>query len=119
MIHYLKEELQSSFLEKRFVVLLFALALFLPSFSYNFEVDGIYYNKMWDGTVMVTYKSYSPLFSDYNGDIIIPKQVDYNGATYRVTSIGDWAFYKCSGLTSVTISESVTSISSSAFHGCI
>ena len=35
-----------------------------------------------------------------------------------VTSIGDEAFYGCSGLTSVTIPDSVTSIGSSAFSGC-
>ena len=35
-----------------------------------------------------------------------------------VTSIGDWAFYKCSGLTSVTIGNSVTSIGGFAFDGC-
>ncbi len=35
-----------------------------------------------------------------------------------VTSIGDYAFYGCSGLTSVTIGNSVTNIESSAFHGC-
>ena len=36
-----------------------------------------------------------------------------------VTSIGDFAFYNCSGLTSITISDSVTSISAYAFSGCI
>ena len=35
-----------------------------------------------------------------------------------MTSIGVSAFYGCSGLTSVTIPNSVTSIGSSAFYGC-
>lgn len=35
-----------------------------------------------------------------------------------VTSIGEKAFYNCTGLTSVTIGDSVTSIGSLAFYGC-
>ena len=35
-----------------------------------------------------------------------------------VTSIGNYAFYGCSGLTSVTIGNSVTSIGNYAFYGC-
>ena len=35
-----------------------------------------------------------------------------------VTSIGNWAFYECSSLTSVTIPNSVTSIGYEAFSGC-
>ena len=35
-----------------------------------------------------------------------------------VTSIGDFAFYSCGGLTSITIPDSVVSIGHSAFSGC-
>ena len=42
-------------------------------------------------------------------DLVIPDSV---------TSIGDYAFYDCSGLTSVTIPDSVTSIGEDAFYRC-
>ena len=35
-----------------------------------------------------------------------------------MTSIGDYAFYGCSGLTSISIGNSVTSIGDDAFYGC-
>ena len=41
-----------------------------------------------------------------------------NGYCCQVTSIGEYAFYGCSSLTSVSIPSSVTSIGKSAFAGC-
>ena len=89
--------------------------------AHNFEVDGIYYNitDATNKTVAVTYKgSSSTSYEEYSGDVAIPKNVIYNDVTYNVTSIGIEAFYKCAGLTSVTIPNSVTSIESYAFNGC-
>ena len=38
----------------------------------------------------------------YKCDIIIPETVVFNERTYCVTSIGDWAFFGCISLTSIT-----------------
>lgn len=49
--------------------------------------------------------------------LVIPSSVTHGSVTYNVTSIGDYAFYNCTGLTSLTISEGVESIGYSAFNG--
>ena len=53
-----------------------------------------------------------------SGSLIIPDTVSYNGIVYTVTSIAEYAFYGCSGLTSVTMPNSITSIEGSAFINC-
>ena len=56
--------------------------------------------------------SYSAPWSDYK------IYIKYVTLPDGLTSIGDDAFYNCSGLTSVTIPNSVTSIGEWAFQGC-
>ena len=55
---------------------------------------------------------------DFKCNVCIPKSIDYNGVEYLITGIWDEAFYGCSGLTSVTIPNSVNIIGNSAFYGC-
>ena len=50
--------------------------------------------------------------------ISIPKKIKRNDTTYLVTNIGEYAFDDCSGLTSITIPNSVTSIGKWAFSSC-
>ena len=76
------------------------------------EVDGIYYD-ISETTAKVTSGD-----NKYSGDIVIPESITYNASKYPVTSIGFRAFDGCSGLTSVTIPNSVTSIGYGAFYGC-
>ena len=93
------------------------LSLILPATAsaYSFEVDGIYYD-VSGSNATVTYQTTS--YNSYSGSVTIPATVTYEGATYNVTSIGQYAFASSTSLTSVTISESVTAIGVYAFQGC-
>lgn len=101
-----------------------ALILLLAStlaWAYDFETGGIYYNIIDETSVEITSRSGSNIYdgpsSDYAGNVIIPATVSYDGNTYNVTSIGDYAFFLCS-LTSIDIPANVTSIGNSAFAAC-
>ena len=76
------------------------------------EVDGIYYD-ISETNATVTYGD-----NEYSGDIVIPESITYENSKYSVTSIGEWAFFSCLYLSSVTIPNSVTSIGEYAFSNC-
>ena len=57
-------------------------------------------------------------YTDTPENLVISKNISYEGYTLNVTSIGESAFSDCTSLTSVTIPDSVTSIGDSAFYNC-
>jgi surface protein len=81
-----------------------------------FAKDGIYYVRTSKNTVDVSYKDQN--YNSYSGEVTIPPTVTYEGRTYNVTAIGNDAFRGCTGLTKVTIPNTVTSIGHTAFSGC-
>ena len=93
------------------ILLCFCLLLGFNAFAYDAEIDGIYYNFSGDEATVTMNR-----IVRYSGSIIIPESVNYEGKTYSVTSIGYSAFDGCSGLTSITIPNSVTIIGYRAFE---
>lgn len=94
------------------------LCTLISASAYDFEVDGIYYNISSEANkeVSVTYKTKN--YNSYSGVVNIPASVSYSGDTYTVKSIGQYAFYKCESLQSVTIPNSVSTIGTYAFGDC-
>ena len=88
-------------------------------FGYDFFVNDsngkpIYYNYIGDNSeVEVT----DGLFL-YSGDIVIPENVYYNNKNYKVTRIGENAFYQDDFIKSIIIPNSVKSIENYAFYKC-
>ena len=84
------------------ITLILSVFFSISASAYRIEVDGIYYD-IAENNATVTYGE-----KEYSGDIVIPKSITFKKWIYSVTSIGDYAFAFCSGLTSVTIPNSVT-----------
>ena len=98
---------------KKLIVFFLALPFSLSGYAFDFLAGGLKYSTNNDGT------SVSVMSQDTSiKKAIIPDKVEYEGLTYKVTSIALNAFRECTHLTSVTIPSSVTSIGRFAFSAC-
>ena len=111
----------------------------------RFESDGIFYEVLSEQELTVEVARGEYLYDEeegetysYTGDIVIPPTVEYDGKTYTVTAIGDFAFCMWDfpaggsdnyfhhepnilgeGISSISIPSTVTSIGLHAFLGCV
>ena len=109
MKHYLHNSLRALFLS---LAVLLSLPMLAAVAVVEVKIDGINY-QLYSVT-----KTAIISHGEYSGKIVIPESVECDGKTYHVTTIGVKAFEWCSGLTSVTIPNSVVDIREEAFHGC-
>ncbi len=99
---------------KKLLLFLLTAALPMVANAYDVKIDGVYYNLNNDAkTAEVTSGD-----KKYEGEISIPGSIENDGISYKVSSIGGFAFYYCIGLSSVIIPNSVTSIGENAFCLC-
>ena len=105
-------------MKKQLLLIVMLLSTAASAFAVEeVEIDGLWYEVVAKAKEAKVIQHKNNV--KYNGDIVIPETVVYEGVTYSVTSIGDYAFWDCSDLASVTIPNSVTSIGDRAFKGCI
>ena len=98
-------------LHQRFSTTILLIAV--CAISWAIEVDGLYYDINPDGASVTLLGG-----NNITGSIDIPSIVEYENTRYRVTCIGERAFYSRGGLTSVVIPNGVTTIGDNAFYYC-
>ena len=88
------------------------LTRFVRGFANNqILIDGIFYTLLGDNMTAKVVRG----DGIYYGQIVIPESVTFDGNTYRVTEIDNTAFYS-SGVTEVTIPNTITTIGVGAFE---
>ena len=98
------------------VMLLFAAGM-VKMFAQSFTVDNLNFTVNQDATTVTVTGHVNG--TSATGSLIIPETVTYQGTSYDVTIIGDYAFRNCSGFTgNLIIPSSITEIGKNAFYYC-
>ena len=92
------------------LILIMGVVGITEGFAYNFSAEcetgqTLYYDITDNENHYVTVVSPTLGYYNLNGEMTIPDVVTNvnDGISYQVTSIGEYAFYECTGLTSVEI----------------
>lgn len=96
-----------------FVAMAFQVVM-ANAFEGNVEIDGINY-------YILTKAAYAEVVrkkTNYEGDVVIPETVEYDGVVCTVKKIDDSAFSYDTKLTSISIPKTVTELGSYAFEDC-
>ena len=103
----------------KLIALTLALMASVSTFAYDFQSGYLFYNILPDGTVAVTSETYGIPYDYLPNSLLIPSEVNgYNGETYVVTEIANYAFSGCSMLDTLVIPNTVKKIGMYAFTGC-
>ena len=100
---------------KKQLLLLVAMLLPMVASADPIEIDGICFN------LIPKAKSAEVTKGNYSGNIVIPETIVYEGDTYQVEGIGEYAFgseLSISNVISVVIPKSIKHIEQGAFAAC-
>lgn len=102
--------------------------LFLVPFivkAYDFEQNGFFFKiiSLSEKTVEITSfeddrANCNVIYSDYEGDVVLPESATFENEEYSVVSIGCYAFMNRTQITSIVIPNTVETIRLGAFRGC-
>lgn len=107
---------------RRILFLLALIVLYWPAFAYDFTAvspsgHALYYYTIFNGGETQAKVAYNPyVYYLYQGNLIIPDSVTYNGSNIPVTVIDEYAFSNCHNITSVYVGASI--VGNFAFTGC-
>lgn len=90
--------------------------------GYTYQVldasDGNYTVWMYGNYDRDTGEGTPAIPTDYEGSLTVPETVEFEGTTYTVIALSDFAFNGCAGLTDVTIPNTIEYIGYNAFFDC-
>ena len=84
----------------------------------TFENGGYHYEITGDHEVAFISNVPNNGNATYSGEVNIPENVVHNETTYTVTAVAEYAFFTCSGVTKVTVPNTVKTIGDKAFYRC-
>ena len=82
------------------------------------DYDFIYNNLKYVITSSNTAKVVGHVVASPSGSYSIPDVVTVDGVTYRITEVGQEAFFNCTGITKFSLGPNVEIVESYAFYGC-
>lgn len=111
---------------KRFIIIVSLIVDIQTAFAADFSAVSpsghtLYYNILdaTAHTLIVTYPAANWTgYTRPTGTLVIPGTVSYMGTNYTVTVIGEDAFNGCSGVTAVTLPNTVIVVEEDAFYDC-
>ncbi|MBQ3580604.1 MAG: leucine-rich repeat domain-containing protein [Bacteroidales bacterium] len=110
-------------MKKLILFAVFIIAATMSACAYDFSAvcstgQTLYYKIGFGVTVTSQNDNYPYYSTQPTGNLVIPSSVEYNGISYTVTGIDQYAFLGCTELTSVNIPSTVTTIGRGAFYSC-